>query len=303
MHYESIYYFCFYKNQIEQTMVKIKSLFTLMCLLCCTTLAVAQSDILYRPFLKDGKYWKCQMAERIFEQVGEIDAFYDQTTTFNLCITGDTIISEQVYKKILKETLSIDKELILTYPSEASENMEKQIHIDVFESALYPQFLRESDRKVYALREDCEKEYVLYDFSVNAGEKLSKDFPIEDTFVHSIDTVTANGQQFRRFELEPFGGYEPIWVEGVGHIGGPFVSTMSVLNDGRSYKLLSCYEDGKCIFTQKDFRSEPGVDRIEDLSPALSKGEGAVFDLQGRRLNAVPAKGLYIKNGKKFVSK
>jgi len=76
---------------------------------------------------------------------------------------------------------------------------------------------------------------------------------------------------------------------------------MRMVNDGRSYKLLSCYEDGKCIFTQKDFRSEPGVDRIEELSPALSKREEAIFDLQGRRLNAVPAKGLYIRDGKKYV--
>jgi len=47
----------------------------------------------------------------------------------------------------------------------------------------------------------------------------------------------------------------------------------------------------------------PLTEGIEDLSPALSHGEGAIFDLQGRRLNAVPAKGLYIKDGKKFVSR
>ncbi|MCR5271071.1 MAG: Ig-like domain-containing protein [Prevotella sp.] len=41
---------------------------------------------------------------------------------------------------------------------------------------------------------------------------------------------------------------------------------------------------------------------IENLTPALSKGEGVVLDLSGRRV-AKPAKGLYIVNGKKVVVK
>ena len=41
---------------------------------------------------------------------------------------------------------------------------------------------------------------------------------------------------------------------------------------------------------------------IKNLTPALSEGEGAVYDLQGRRV-AQPTKGLYIVNGKKVVVK
>ena len=41
---------------------------------------------------------------------------------------------------------------------------------------------------------------------------------------------------------------------------------------------------------------------INNLTPALTQGEGAIFDLQGRSV-ANPAKGLYIKNGKKVVVK
>ncbi|MCR5271069.1 MAG: hypothetical protein K6D91_08660 [Prevotella sp.] len=41
---------------------------------------------------------------------------------------------------------------------------------------------------------------------------------------------------------------------------------------------------------------------IEDLTPALSKGEGVVYDLSGRRV-VTPAKGLYIVNGRKVVVK
>ena len=41
---------------------------------------------------------------------------------------------------------------------------------------------------------------------------------------------------------------------------------------------------------------------IENLTPALSEGEGAFYDLQGRRV-AQPTKGLYIVNGRKVVIK
>lgn len=41
---------------------------------------------------------------------------------------------------------------------------------------------------------------------------------------------------------------------------------------------------------------------IRNLTPALSEGEGAMFDLQGRRVNKAQ-KGLYIMNGKKMVIK
>ena len=44
------------------------------------------------------------------------------------------------------------------------------------------------------------------------------------------------------------------------------------------------------------------VTGIENLTPTLSEGEGAFYDLQGRRV-AQPTKGLYIMNGKKVMIK
>jgi hypothetical protein len=39
---------------------------------------------------------------------------------------------------------------------------------------------------------------------------------------------------------------------------------------------------------------------IENLTPTLSEGEEVWYDLSGRRVES-PTKGIYIKNGKKFV--
>lgn len=47
--------------------------------------------------------------------------------------------------------------------------------------------------------------------------------------------------------------------------------------------------------------AEPFVDAVEAVKAVAA--DGAVYNLSGQRLNAVPAKGLYIQNGKKFVVK
>jgi surface protein len=43
--------------------------------------------------------------------------------------------------------------------------------------------------------------------------------------------------------------------------------------------------------------------RINSLTPALSKGEGAIYNLSGQRVNKPVQKGLYIINGKKMMVK
>jgi len=50
----------------------------------------------------------------------------------------------------------------------------------------------------------------------------------------------------------------------------------------------------------REFLGFGDVTGIENLTPALSQGEGAWYDLQGRRV-AQPTKGLYIVNGRKVI--
>ena len=50
----------------------------------------------------------------------------------------------------------------------------------------------------------------------------------------------------------------------------------------------------------REISFEGDVTGIENLTPALSQGEGAWYDLQGRRI-AQPTKGLYIVNGRKVI--
>lgn len=52
-----------------------------------------------------------------------------------------------------------------------------------------------------------------------------------------------------------------------------------------------------------EFEEIPTPTGIKNLTPALSQGEGAWYDLNGRRVVAPTQKGIYITNGKKVVIK
>ena len=75
----------------------------------------------------------------------------------------------------------------------------------------------------------------------------------------------------------------------------------SVVAVGKAYLSLDAAASANELTISFD-DEDGGVTGIQNLTPALSKGEGAVFDLQGRQV-AQPAKGLYIVNGKKVVLK
>ena len=237
----------------------------------------------YHPFVKEGKKWICSESVRTNETVGGVYAMYNQTTQYTLRINGDTIIGGTTYKKVYKEGVTVDKQLLYTYPAEAIERMEKNVHQEDATTTLYPEFLREADKKVYArmIRKEygIDKEYVLYDFSVAAGEKVSSEFPLTNTFISSIDTIEVKGRNFRRYRLGPedYGGYEPLWVEGVGHPGGPFLSARAMTNDDMSYKLLSCYEDGECIFTNEDFNAQTSTKPDDNMAYRPFVEEGKVW--------------------------
>jgi hypothetical protein len=48
--------------------------------------------------------------------------------------------------------------------------------------------------------------------------------------------------------------------------------------------------------------NKANTDGIKNLTQTLSQGEGAIYDLSGRRVSE-PTKGIYINNGKKIMVK
>ena len=92
-----------------------------------------------------------------------------------------------------------------------------------------------------------------------------------------------------------------VYVLANGSNGAGFYKWMGgSLGAGRAIVPASAVTGGAHEFLGFDFDGETTA--INNLTPSLSKGEGAFYDLQGRKV-AQPTKGLYIVNGKKVIVK
>ena len=181
----------------------------------------------YRPMLKEGKEWNCYMS----------NGRYEWNIVFS--VNGDTIINgDRCFKMSYK---MIDQHTGAT--------------VGEGNNALY----LEKDKRVY-LREKIRDSWnwrLLCDFNLQVGDKK----PGTNRQVTAIDNVYVQGAHYRRFHLSEPGEFagevqEGYWVEGVGSSRG-LLDTSSWAVTGGTHKLITCYEDGKCIFTSENFENMP----------------------------------------------
>lgn len=168
-------------------------------------------------------------------------------------------------------------------------------------------YWREEGRRVYAVNSTTGEECLMYDFTLTPGQEATV---AGSTAMrcNSVDTIRVNGSYFRRFNMSRCDDDSCIipWVEGVGSPygvdmpGGPDVQQLPIVVS------FYCRENGMEIFTPEGFTA-PAIHfgatsvaspRTPDTSPRTSH---YYFDLQGRRLKAKPAKGVYIQDGRKHV--
>jgi len=131
------------------------------------------------------------------------------------------------------------------------------------------------------------------------------DFTINTT----ADAATFTGDNL--FVGMPNGGEVAVAGEGYNYVFGwtevanpgfyKVVSDLPSLEAGKAYLHTTAELGATSARLALSFEDEETTG-IENLTPALSQGEGAFYDLQGRRV-AQPQKGLYIVNGKKIVVK
>ncbi len=167
-------------------------------------------------------------------------------------------------------------------------------------------YVRESDRKVFILYEGKEEESLLYDFQMQQNGKLIMPNDIQMRFNGCFDT-NYNGKilTLQTFSISyivdepgvcvPDAGLE--CLESVGYSMDPFCTDRWFT---WSPRLESCQENEECIFKGKDFGTliPLGV----SMPNALMKDSGNIyFDLQSRRINSHPARGIYIRDGRKVV--
>ena len=161
--------------------------------------------------------------------------------------------------------------------------------------------LREEGQSVYCYNSD--KDILLVEFNpIRFNELVGSEYLTE--MVDSVDQVMVNDRLFIRHHyweiMDPLIVHRV--VEGVGsERNGIFGLHLKILLNGDLRYFEACYEDGKCIFTVGDFQKSGINTNIKSAIIKQRQVSNTLFDLQGRRLNAEPKHGVYIRNGKKVV--
>lgn len=196
--------------------------------------------------------------------------FAGQSYNFSLFISGDTLIDGKQYKKIVRDQLSN-----------------------------YQYALREENGKVFIVS-GSQPSKLLYDFTKKEGETVTSDYWNASLLVEKIDTVKTGTHYFRRFHLRQNETDEAVtWVEG---IGGEYELSVTVPLTGGTERFLSCELNDSEIFSRADFYSSE-IAKVGRVQTRCETEKSTIFDLQGRHLSEKPARGMYIKDGKKYVVK
>ncbi len=231
---------------------------------------VASSQEYYEPFIVDGKVWYYETIRQHTQHV--IAKYY---------IDGDTLIAGKNCKKLMFE-----------WPGTAPH----------FSGGLY-----EEEKKVWMFNSmNSGKEPVaqlLYDFGCKEGDVMKVDLVAYGEMVLKVDkieTVYTFTRPRRLFTLSDVSEKDrnsgpAYWLEGVGSRRDMF--SLWPVSPGAVF--VSCEIDGRQVADQSSFGPAAIITDIRDVS--LPSASSPIHDLQGRQLNGIPEKGVYIQNGKKRV--
>jgi len=150
--------------------------------------------------------------------------------TISYKFTGDTIISDQAYKKVYKS----EEEIPINWEYEGC--------------------IREEEQKVWYFPKYGNGETKIYDFTVNMGDTIS--FLYQPMVVDSISYKEINGEDRKHFYFSyiDFSPFKEIWIEGIG-------SNYGVLSSGNGMTLggwtwfLCMSENGELIYMNPNYNS------------------------------------------------
>jgi len=247
----------------------------------------AQED--YEPFIKTGKTWYCMDEE-------------DENIIFCYMVSGDTVINNTKYAKILFRNCT---------PKVSEWEFFAAMREDV------------ENRKVYYLKSQFENERLMYNFNLEEDGSYFYEEKCGWEYYDSKWVVVKNIN--RRF-------YEYVWfyvdenderssiigldffIEGIGFQYNP----IDIDTWPNSFcRFVACFENDECVADANNFYPsrenterinkvlgfiQTGINNINSDAPENDSAR-SIYSLDGRRLQQVPEKGVYIVNGRKMVRK
>ena len=190
----------------------------------------------YHPFPVEDGIWMNNHSEYYVDENNQ--AIITSSNDYKYCANGnDTIINTVAYKQV-----------DYCYSSGSS----------------YQGAWRYNGGQVYFVPKDSLNEYLLYDFTLDAGSSIDiifQSYPgeagyyeIYETYIDYVDTVVVNGTQRRRLYTESYA-----WIEGIGSTSGLFMETGT--NVSNYFRSLVCMSTNDTLHYHDDPLEigEPGV--------------------------------------------
>ena len=195
-------------------------------------------------------------------------------------------------------------------------------------------YVREEEKKVFFYAESCNKEYLMYDFDLNAGDIVTlvdplypisifdHDNPCELTEVDmqlykfkvtEVDSIEYDQVKRKMLRLEKLNShYYDIWVEGIGCMRGITYHVAQQMTGARQLK--NCYKSGELIFVNENpeycWVSSVSADNIQqDLINIFTDEKNilhivngkniplTIYDVRGQKIQSIfPANDNYQAN-------
>ena len=237
------------------------------------------------PMLADGREWvyknhhfeEGSVIPQIIEGNNTLTQYdYSEVVSYTYyTLRGDTLIDGKRYYKTFRRN------------GDGDEN--------------YDRAMREEGRIVYQVMRGDESEGIIFDYR---PEVMWRNLVVPDV-IETVDTIHVRGRFFvRHHYLDSYSYTVSVIVEGIGMDGNGLMMGSHIqylptcVCDYTEF--VACNEDGECIFTQHDFYVE-AIDTKVESAATSSSAPSSLYDLQGHRLAAPPAKGVYIQDGRKVL--
>jgi hypothetical protein len=178
----------------------------------------------YYPIVQENNEWNVL---KVFPTPGNPSDSSHLTMTYKFY--GDTIISNQVYKKVFKS--------------------EAEIPVNWG----YVGGIREEEQKVWYLSKYESEETQLYDFTVEVGDTFATP-GWESMVVDSITYIEINGEDRKQIYFSTWGYFIEHWIEGIGSSFG-ILQSGSGLVVGWYTRFLCMSEDGELIYMNPIYSS------------------------------------------------
>jgi len=264
----------------------------LLLLLAVASILPASAQDGTLPMLEEGRIWNTMsLHPGMNPSYTNLYGMPCEGTPHTYKIDGDSVINGKTYKKFLQ-----DGSLMYVLMRQEGARIYK-----------YPSDVMFPSENGLILQEE-----LAYDFSLQERDTIYYPYLFNGLVVAHVDTIMVDGISRRRLTMNLGVGENEIetladiWVEGIGGAATSPCFFWGAWETSISGMMQSCIQDGRVLFSWDDFFApgiissllQPSKDIFETKQLESSSG---IYDLQGRYLPNKLQKGVYIKDGRKYV--